>query len=1228
MATFVERAVLEIITRGEDKLAHLNAELAKLQKTAQALAKGDLFKGQGAAKDKVDALGASAKSAVDPLKNVNAQMARLGRSTNAEQVAKVGTGMSAAARAATALAREIRNIDRAQQRLQARGQFNGFNPAVTGSQVAASQIRGAQRFIEREYGEALARSARTMAQAASAASREIAREINANAERIRAAGANAAQAAASSSVLAAGLPRPAAPPPPGALPPPLVGRPAALPPPRANESPAVYAARLEAYQARQDRLRVGAGLQPRAQIRGPAGGATISETAGQIATAVAQQARIENEKKENKQAASGYGAAVATGAIVKASLDQSKRKLTPEEHLAAGSAAIDKQSASHINRVNDADAKLEQARRDRINRAQAHQEAIVREADKKAELDKRLSEGRGIKQAEREALSAENARKTKEAAFGKANGSVGMAEAAADRARAGAENFKTHEEPLKRERAQQQYDKRVAVEAKSGGGGGAEPPGGGGGEGKPRFFRRLTSEAGTYARYRAFAAGGHAVHGAFDSVKDIDNERSLLALNGYTPEEIAAVEQMANRSTEKFMGTTKANAIENAREGALLLHDDPNKGASGQRIAEQQAKAVAMLTMGTRDPKKAASMSRFLNRAIEQAIHPEDGENSSVTADNYIAKSDAALQGILSGNAQLQNPSQIFSNWRRTGIATRMLTGDGIVKLMHMNVERGGEAGADVKTTLADLVRTTLNPTSTGQMIKSGLRDKEGKAIPALVKEFGEDPYAASAKHLKPKLKAMGIDLNDDAAVAVGLQQLGFTPRASFLPQLSISQEAILDNVAKQAKKVIKDPKAVQAEAEKNLTYGQDAVSKQFNELIDRWTQPLQKKLAQLESDIARELKHTSNPDLDQNTNSPRRRADATPVKDMTIGAGAIGGAALLGLYGWMKDNPGTSAQIGAAAALTGAAGALAGSAGALTSAAAFQRGTGLLGGVAGVAKGGIALAAAAAVAVAMEEWSNRQLNDKGGKTRLEDEINNPPPGIDPGKQAMRKLVGGAAGIGKDEPEWGTDAYIEKLEKQMDDRADDAIEARMKADEERNRPKTSDFQAPRARGGYLFGFIQPAYADGAPDPSDAMPSNMPPRPIVAGGGPETRTADDSFSGAADAIMQAMQGGGEYAGQSITAGMTEAVAGFTDAGQTLATELAGALTDGAGVMVNGITAAMQDGGEALSDKIASGCDTGGASIAAAIAGALAAGISVNVSGGGVGSNTGTNQSRGP
>jgi hypothetical protein len=333
-------------------------------------------------------------------------------------------------------------------------------------------------------------------------------------------------------------------------------------------------------------------------------------------------------------------------------------------------------------------------------------------------------------------------------------------------------------------------------------------------------------------------------HVGYEGIKDNDTERALMRLNGLSQEQMDELEAQAGEISKKYPAQPYANSLENLREARLMVSDP----VATKMIAEQQANSATVLGIAKRDVKAGASLARFVQKGTETSLERHEGETDVDFARRYVELNRSYTAGIATSNAQLQSGTQIFGAIRKAGSPSRAFDNTAIAQSIHLNIERGGMAGEDVRTFTNDLYASSLAKKSKKKLSEAGLRNADGTAKQDTVDEAFQNPYKFSYEVIGPMLSRMGIDLHNPGAVKSALvEKLGFRPRGAELPALAIAQGETLKRIASESAKVRANmtPENIQSISADSLQNATDGVIEQFKQATDRVTKEFHKPAAE-----------------------------------------------------------------------------------------------------------------------------------------------------------------------------------------------------------------------------------------------------------------------------------------------------------------------------------------------------------------------------------------------
>ena len=1025
--------------------------------------------------------GLAKSTAFNPVAGAAAARNLAQMATTSERIGKAFAGVGAASNAVTrAGTQQLRN---SMERIERTGR------------LSAAQIRVAQNAIQREYGETLRRIQEESSAAQRRANETIQTNAREHAESIRRAGRTVQEATEEANR------RRVAPPPPGVTGAPTVRRPAPPPPPAPRKP--IERGNVRSPAAEEIRRAVAAGATERAN--GPPVWPTREE---------------EKRKEAPPVVAAGAAGAIVAGAI----------KRSAAEQFEAGKRNIDRIVNRADDRATKAEERLAKARLDAASAAARveAQEKVATARRAAANTSERATDIKAAERSERElqrrqAVEARAATAARNAEHAVTSAQT-LKEAARDTAMMAGDRIERQ-----RERNQKRDD--------------AEIP--------PSLWQRTKGTAGRAAGWagdqlrfagQGIVQGGVAtmLHDGWEGAKSISNTRAGMERLGWNEKQRSLATQTAMQMTRDYGTLSQGEAEKIYREAAALLHhpEDAAKVAPilGKAFQDQiqAGQSVHEAEANTQRLTKAAEMSGYLTN--------QAGE---VTPDRLKMFTDtvARVQAI-EGRQLTTRDTQMMVKYLRS--ASGPLDERGLFTTMLLASEEGGSSAG---TMINSMVRGMTGKAYEGarvNMVRSGLASGEivkGKGGKLRVDNFQvndeeglranwvkwiEDniigPNGDIAKTKDPKTGrfldptnrndvAKYVDLKTSSRTAADSLTKGINQAGAFRNKWEEAQH--IDISEKQAREAsLKDLNVAAAEANSSIV----SATQRASEAVAPIVAPTMRAFGKIMSRASEKL-------------DPKNNEGWLPLLQFGSMA-AIGGMGKLAY-----ENPATAAQLGAAGALTGAAASLTGAAGALSSSAAANGLGGLVGGggLKGLLKTGLGVAAGVGIATLIAEVAGEAvreyLDKKGALKDLDKELANPPPGIDPGQQALRRFIGGSVGVDPDK----------KFAKVR--AADDALDELFGVfnDERRARELPSDLnKATTRKPSFWDNFITPAFADDGQ--GDAMPSNV---GGMAGG--------KGGDGLADMIAQAMtpigdemKSAGEYAGASIEAGGQSAAAAMEQA----------------------------------------------------------------------------------
>lgn len=709
------------------------------------------------------------------------------------------------------------------------------------------------------------------------------------------------------------------------------------------------------------------------------------------------------------------------------------------------------------------------------------------------------------------------------------------------------------------------------------------------------------------------------LHEGFEGAKEISGTRDAERRLRWTPAQQQKARETAAELVRKYPTMTLGEAEQMYRELATT-QETPNDAAL---LAPILAKQFQNQVQSGGDRHKAGSDTTRLIKAGEMfnELLGADGQPSpEKTAEFYDVVSRAQL--VMGARIIDARHIQGYAKYSRTAGSAQ----DTDAKAMAF-ILAGEEAGTTAGVMLNAFTRNAAGRATQearAQMIENGLATgevKRGKTGKANVlnyqvndeQDLRRNQFKWLDSHvLQPggPLDRLGINKNDPAAVSAWANKVTSNQVAADALTKMITQRKEWHNLLNSIHNADNSDEQAQNAGNRNLNVATNEMSAAMVTATQRASEAVAPVLVPAIHWLAHAIEVISKP-LD---NLSRLEASSAATRHAAAGPGgyaSLGSIAALGAGAWLLgkayENPGATAEIGAAAALTGAAGALTGSAGALTASAGAQGIAGALGSVVkfGAALGGLTLGLAA-----LDAWSQHQLDAKGGAKRLAQELDNPPSDQDPGKTRLQRMLGGMAGItapiatGRESAAAIDEAARRRNPDAVDNAIDIAVDAALRAAQRRagDDAANDDMHAwltDRQRGPGMLSLlgITPAYAEDGPAArySDYL-----------------ATMDDNEMARRNGARSVDAGG--FGGTGADASGNDAMAAADE------------MLDAANIMMSvgdGLIAAFTDGSATAQSAISSAFESGGSSAAEKIAAAVA-NITVNVQGAGADrANPGTN-----
>jgi hypothetical protein len=453
------------------------------------------------------------------------------------------------------------------------------------------------------------------------------------------------------------------------------------------------------------------------------------------------------------------------------------------------------------------------------------------------------------------------------------------------------------------------------------------------------FSRVVGHELGMILRQTAVQAGRKAGEGIM-SLSDANLALEMAVGNRPGSDNLMKTirDTALQLSTGEFKGVSQAGLIELGAEAVSNLGSlDP---ASIRGMMELSAKNAAMLGALEKNTDAGNEQARILNKINAQLNVASDPEkaaryDAAIIAQRAASGSDFTMQ-------QIQNMLQQVPPALR-----KVMTPEAVARLGNIREEGGRQSTADVRMAFNDLMRRNLNKVDKANMVRFGLRNKDGTANAQIVNEAGTDPVQFALDRILPKLKAAGVDIDDYGAMQTFLGEVGgFTNSgAKFWADIIGSRDQIA--IGDRGRRGARPEAALERDA--SLRQSFNRFDQQFQNVAARATESV--------IPLANEALQTVTDTLAKQAEGKQLTAvDWAAIAGGTVTAGI--GASLVGMM-----DPATRPLATAGLALTASAGALTAAAGALGLAAGVKGiGSNLPGGInklgkaVGIASGALAV--------------------------------------------------------------------------------------------------------------------------------------------------------------------------------------------------------------------------------------------------------------------------------
>nr|WP_319389792.1 hypothetical protein [uncultured Cohaesibacter sp.] len=230
----------------------------------------------------------------------------------------------------------------------------------------------------------------------------------------------------------------------------------------------------------------------------------------------------------------------------------------------------------------------------------------------------------------------------------------------------------------------------------------------------------------------------------------------------------------------KVPGVTKSELIGSSAEAAARIGDIQSR--EGQRKLNEYLTRVATTSVVFQaqgmSPAQAADNARILEGIVSQTgANPEN-------AKKLIR---ASIQGIIASGGDL-SAEDSKRTAQQLGDLRVNISDKTFLQALLARDESGARGTGGFRQFYTDLTRGNLNKEDKRAQIKQGLRDRNGVSL--VEQKFREDFLGAINTEIIPRLKNLGVDLTNKAAVSAAIDnELGFVSQEG----ISIATDSVLN---------------------------------------------------------------------------------------------------------------------------------------------------------------------------------------------------------------------------------------------------------------------------------------------------------------------------------------------------------------------------------------------------------------------------------------------------
>jgi hypothetical protein len=424
----------------------------------------------------------------------------------------------------------------------------------------------------------------------------------------------------------------------------------------------------------------------------------------------------------------------------------------------------------------------------------------------------------------------------------------------------------------------------------------------------------------------------HVAHGAFEGLKDMNNQRQSAIQQGMTPEQIARATQIANLEARKFKSTSVAGNFETYLETAAISHDEGIR----QTLVDLFARRAQLASnAGRSETEVRGGQMQFMKAMDTLGMFTPNEKTGQIDTDRMRKYFEASMQvqGVEKGNLPDSMIQQTAKYLKSTGMA---ITVEGWKRALFYAAE-AGSSGANEANRMMTTFSGTAKKDSIPRLIADGFmeadgqrRGKKGKPgayfglRPANEDAANADPRAWAVDHVIAAMKKHGLDVNDKNEVVKYIRSLETNQQTANYLIKATTQRMEADRQLEQSNRVKVDEKAAQEGQQGSINAALRNIESRISDIgsagDDRGG-----------NFLAASLNHVA--DRIDALNQFIRDPSAKNGADLGQTAGEIAGL-IIGKIGLDKllDKGGL---VGAGAALTGSAGELSVAATALDAAAA-----------------------------------------------------------------------------------------------------------------------------------------------------------------------------------------------------------------------------------------------------------------------------------------------------